>query len=54
MDTKHLHPMAIEGESMKKHNPARPESKYVFYRALTWVGGLICDQRNAQGVYSIA
>lgn len=54
LDTKHLHPMVVEGESMKKHNPARPESKYVFYRALTWVGGLICDQRNAQGVYSIA
>lgn len=54
LDTKRLHPMVIEGESMKKHNPARPESKYVFYRALTWVGGLVCTQRNAQGVYSIA
>lgn len=54
LDTNHIYPMAIEGESMKKHNPARPESKYVFYRALTWVGGLVCRQRNAQGVYSIA
>lgn len=54
LDTRHIFPKVIEGESMKKHNPARPESKYVFYRALTWVGGLICRQRNAQGVYSIA
>jgi len=26
----------------------------VFYRAMTWFGGLICNQRNANGVYSIA
>lgn len=54
LDTRTIHPKAIEGESMKKHNPARPESKYVFYRAMTWVGGLVCVQRNANGVYSIA
>lgn len=53
LDTKTIHPMVIQGESMKKHNPARPETKYVFYRAITWVGGLICNQRNANGVYSI-
>lgn len=54
MDTKTILPMCIEGESMKKHSPARPENKYVFYRAMTWFGGLICNQRNANGVYSIA
>jgi hypothetical protein len=54
LDSRTIQPMAIEGESMKKHNPARPESKYVFYRAMTWVGGLICDQRNANGVYALA
>jgi hypothetical protein len=54
LDTRRIKPMAIEGESMKKHNPARPETKYVFYRALTWVGGLMCNQRNCHGVYSIA
>lgn len=54
LDTRHIYPMAIEGESFKKHNPERPANQYLFYRALTWVGGLICDQRNAQGVYSIA
>lgn len=54
LDTRHIYPMAISGESMKKHSPARPENKYVFYRAVTWVGGLVCDQRNCNGVYSIA
>ena len=54
LDTRTIMPMVIEGESMKKHSPARPENKYVFYRAMTWFGGLICNQRNANGVYSIA
>lgn len=44
----------VEGEDMKKHNPARPEDKYVLYRAVTWVGGLTTRQRNTSGVFSIA
>lgn len=54
LDTRYIKPKVIEGENMKKHFPARPENKYVFYRALTWMGGLICNKRNAHGVYSIA
>lgn len=54
LDTKSIFPKHIEGENMKRHNPARPADKYVMYRALTWVGGLVCRQRNANGVYSIA
>lgn len=54
LDTRTIYPMVMSGEDMKKHNPARPENKYVFYRAMTYVGGLICNQRNANGVYSIA
>lgn len=53
LDSRRIHPMAIEGESMKKHNPARPADRYVVYRALTWMGGLTCSQRNANGVYAI-
>ena len=52
LDTRHIFPMVVEGENMKKHNPARPENKYTFYRAVTWVGGMVCNQRNAHGVYS--
>lgn len=44
----------VEGEDMKKHTPARPEDRYVLYRAVTWVGGLTARQRNTSGVFSIA
>mgnify|MGYP005817038459 CR=1 FL=1 len=54
LDTRRIHPKVIQGENGKDHRPARPENKYVFYRARTWVGGLVCTQRNAQGVYTIA
>lgn len=52
MDAIRLMPM--EGEIDKKHAPARPESQYVIFRAITWTGGLACRQRNTSGVYSIA
>jgi hypothetical protein len=54
LDTKHIYPMVIQGEDMKKHTPARPEDKYVFYRAVTYAGGLACDMRNCHGVYALA
>jgi len=52
MRTIKLRPM--EGEQEKNHNPARPENKYIFHRARTSIMGLMCNQRNANGVYSIA
>jgi hypothetical protein len=54
LDTRYIQPYVVDGENMKKHFPARPENKYVFYRAQTWMGGLVCKKRNAHGVYSIA
>jgi hypothetical protein len=54
LDDRHIYPMVVDGENMKKHAPARPENKYVFYRAVTWAGALVCNQRNCLGVYSIA
>lgn len=54
LDTRFIFPMAIEGESMKKHNPARPEDRYAFYKAVTWVGGLVATRRNVHEVFSIA
>lgn len=54
MDTRFIKPKVMEGENMKKHYPARPENKYMFFRAMTYIGGLICNKRNAHGVYSIA
>ncbi|WP_137389151.1 phage major capsid protein [Rhodoligotrophos defluvii] len=54
LDLRNIYPMHIDGENMKSHFPARPENKYVFYRAKTWVGGLVCDKRNSHLVISIA
>jgi hypothetical protein len=54
LDTRHIMPMDMDGEADKNHTPARPENKYVFYRARTYVGGLVCDQRNCHGVYKLA
>lgn len=54
LDSRRIYPMHIDGENGKDHTPARPENKYVFYKAKTWVGGLMCDQRNCHGVYAFA
>lgn len=43
----------MEGEEDKKHAPARPPEKYVLYRAMTWTGGMLAQQLNTSGVYSI-
>lgn len=54
LDLKNIFPMTIEGEKWKRHFPARPHDKYVFYRAHTLGQGLMCRQRNSSGVYTIA
>ncbi len=54
LDESALIPFVVEGEDEKTHNPARPENKYVFFMAKTWVGGMICDRRNGCGVYAFA
>jgi len=54
LDENRLMPFAVDGEDGKNHAPARPEDKYVFYQARTFVGGMIADQRNSHGVYAFA
>lgn len=54
IDTRHLYPMVIDGEDGQRHSPARPEDKYVFYRAITDVGGLVARVRNCHGVYAFS
>lgn len=54
LDTNAIKLMPLEGEDMKRHNPARPEDRYVVYQAMTWTGGLLARQLNTSGVYSIA
>ena len=54
LDPKTIIKRTVTGEDWQRHTPSRPEDKYVFYRAKTYMGGLTCNQRNANGVYSIA
>lgn len=54
LDMKSIFPKVMSGENMKRHTPARPENKYVLYRAVTWTGGLVCKRRNTSGVYRLA
>jgi hypothetical protein len=51
IDPKHLYLYAMDGEWMKQHAPARPENKYVYYRAVTITGVVAADQLNCHGVY---
>lgn len=53
LDLSHLTLRVMEGEDKKQHYPARPYDKYVYYRAMTWTGGLTADQLNANGVYQV-
>jgi hypothetical protein len=46
--------MYMQGEKMKKANPARPYDKYVMYKALTTTGVMVAQQLNTSGVYDIA
>tara|TARA_R110001606_G_scaffold152799_1_gene293649 strand:+ start:5952 stop:7034 length:1083 start_codon:yes stop_codon:yes gene_type:complete len=54
LDSKHIKLYVMDGEDLKQHTPSRPADQYVMYRAVTWTGGLMCDQLNCHGVYSIA
>lgn len=54
LDLNDIFPMVIEGENWKRHTPARPHNKYVFYRAKTYMGGLVARKRNGCGVYGFA
>lgn len=54
LDVRHIHPMVMDGEDMKQHNPARPHDQYVLYRALTWTGGMVAKQLNSSAVWEAA
>lgn len=54
LDPRRIKPKFMEGEDRKTHTPARPAEKYVYYRAMTWTGGLCVSQMNCHGIYSIA
>jgi hypothetical protein len=53
LDLRDINLMVMQGEDMKKHNPARPPEKYVYYQAVTWTGTVIAKKLNSHGVYEI-
>jgi hypothetical protein len=44
----------MDGQRMKKHNPARPYDRYVMYNGITMTGVMVAKQLNTSGVYDIA
>jgi hypothetical protein len=52
IDESALFPFVVEGEDEVSHSPARPEDRYVIYQAKTWVGGMLANRRNGNGVYA--
>ena len=44
----------MDGQRMKKHNPARPYDRMVMYNGISMTGVLIAKQLNTSGVYDIA
>lgn len=54
IDCAAIYPMYMSDEKNKRHSPARPHDKYVMYRAITDVVGLVCKQRNTSGKLTIA
>jgi hypothetical protein len=44
----------MDGNRMKKHNPARPYDRYVIYQGITTTAVLIAKQLNTSAVYDIA
>ena len=44
----------MDGNRMKKHNPARPYDRYVMYNGITMTGVLVAKQLNTSGVYDIS
>lgn len=44
----------MDGQRMKKHNPARPYDRYVMYSGITMTGVMVAKQLNTSAVYDIA
>ena len=54
IDPRRLRLYPMEGEDNKVLTPDRPYNYAVFFRSMTWTGGLCCSQLNANGVYEVA
>lgn len=44
----------MDGQRLKKHNPARPYDRMVMYNGMSMTGVMVAKQLNTSGVYDIA
>jgi len=54
IDMRRVKLMYMNGQRMKKHNPARPYDRYVMYNGITTTAVLAAQQLNSSAVYVIA
>lgn len=54
IDMRRVKLLYMQGEKMKKANPARPYDRYVIYRGVTTTGVMVAQQLNTSAVYDIA
>jgi len=54
IDMRRVRLLYMNGQRMKKHNPARPYDRYVMYNGITTTAVMVAQQLNTSGVYEIA
>lgn len=54
IDMRRIRLLYMNGQRMKKHNPARPYDRYVMYNGITTTAVLAAQQLNTSAVYEIA
>jgi hypothetical protein len=53
IDSRRIQLRPMQGEDNKVVNPERPYNYMVFFRSITYTGGLVATQLNANGVYAV-
>ncbi|AKR54330.1 phage structural protein [Devosia sp. H5989] len=54
MSRKGIRLLYMEGNRMKRHNPARPYDRYVIYQGITTTAVMVARRLRSSGVYDIA
>lgn len=54
MSKKGIRLLYMDGNRMKRHNPARPYDRYVMYQGITMTGVMVARRLRSSGVYDIA
>jgi len=52
-DSRRIQLMPMTGEENKVLVPERPYNYMVFFRSITWTGGLVCRQENCNAIFAV-